>query len=114
MAERQFNAETLEIDDHKEYYHRRQQTWNIWRVFSIECMLEGENFVGLGEERVEEGNDSSFELGVLLGLDRDWWKAFPEDDFADISGNKQTDTITKTISLLEQFIEQLDNQTSES
>jgi hypothetical protein len=32
-------------------------------------VLQGEDLVGFGQEGVEEGDNGTFEFGVLLGLD---------------------------------------------
>ena len=60
----------LEVDNYKEDNHSSQQAGNVRRVFTVEGVLEGQHFVGLGQQGVEEGDDGTFEFGVLLSLDR--------------------------------------------
>jgi len=70
VTQSQFNAESLEVDNYKEDNHSSQQAGNVRRVFTVEGVLEGQHFVGLSQQGVEEGDDGTFEFGVLLSLDR--------------------------------------------
>ena len=90
----------LEVDDDKEYYHRCQQARYIRSVFSVEGMLQRNNFVRFGQQRVEESDNGTLEFCVLLGFDGDGWETFPEDDLTNIGSNEQTDTVSKTVALL--------------
>lgn len=69
VSESQFNAESLEIDNDKEYNDGSQQAGNVGGILTVEGVLQGEDLVGFGQERVEEGDNGTFEFGVLLGLD---------------------------------------------
>jgi hypothetical protein len=59
----------LEVDNDKEYNDGSQQAGNVGGVLTVEGVLQGEDLVGLGQEGVEEGDHSTFEFSVLLGLD---------------------------------------------
>jgi len=69
VSESQFNAESLEVDNYKEYNDSSQQAGNVGGILTVEGVLQGEDLVGFGQERVEEGDYSTFEFSVLLGLD---------------------------------------------
>lgn len=77
-------------------------------------MLECEYFVRLGQRRMEESDDCAFKLGVLLCLDRDRREAFPQDNLTNVRRNEQTDTISETVTFLEELVKQLDNETGDS
>ena len=68
-------------------------------------MLQSENLVRFGQERVEECDDSAFELSVLLRLDRDGREAFPQDDLTDIGCDEERNTVAETIALLKELVE---------
>ena len=59
----------LEVDNYKEYNDSSQQAGNVGGILTVEGVLQGEDLVGFGQERVEEGDHSTFEFSVLLGLD---------------------------------------------
>lgn len=71
---------------------------------TVEGLLEGENFVLLGQEEVEESDDGTLELSSLLSANGDWGERFPEDDLTDVGGDEKGDTATKTVALLKEFI----------
>jgi len=61
---------------------------------------------------MEECNDGSFEFSTLLSSDCDWWETLPEDVLADVGSDKEWDTWTKTVTLLQELIQQDHNNTS--
>ena len=80
---------------------------------SIESLLQRADFVGLGEQEVEEGNNSAFELCALLSPDGDRGETLPEDHFADVRRDEQTDAAAETVAFLQQFIKEQHDQTSD-
>jgi len=112
VAQSKFNAESLEINDNEEDNHCCKQTGDIGGVFSVEGMLNGHNLVRLGQERVEESNDSTFEFGILVGLDGDGGETLPQDDLADVGGDEERNTVSETVSFLEEFIKKLNDDSS--
>jgi len=53
VSESQFDAESLEVDNDKEYNDGSQQAGNVGRILTVEGVLEGEDLVGLSQEGVE-------------------------------------------------------------
>ena len=41
---------------------------------------------------MEEGNDSSFELGTFTSVDCGRWERLPDDSFADVGSDEQRNT----------------------
>lgn len=68
---------------------------------SLESILKCINLVRLGQEEMEESNNSTFKFSSLVSSDSDWGETLPEDVFTDVSGNEERNTTAKTISLLE-------------
>lgn len=77
-------------------------------------MLDGSDFIRSGNQRVEKSNNSTFVFISHIGSYGDGGESFPDDGFTDIGGNEERNTGPETISLLQHFIEQNDNISSES
>lgn len=80
---------------------------------AVESLLQRADFVGLGEQEVEEGNNCAFELCALLSPDRDRGETLPEDHFADVSRDEQTDATAETVAFLQKFIKEQHDQASD-
>lgn len=74
--------------------------------------MKSVELVALCEEEVEECDDCAFEFSALLGSDCDWGETLPEDVLANVSGYEQRDTWAKTVTLLQELIQQDHNDTS--
>jgi len=77
-------------------------------------MLNGHYLVRLSQERVEKRDDGTLELGILVGLNSDRGETFPQDDLADVGGDEERDSISETIALLEELIEELNDNSGKS
>src|SRR5690606_26836291 len=60
---------------------------------------------------MEQSNNSAFEFWTSTSVDGSWAESTPDDILADISGNEQRNTRSKTVSFLQQFVEQDHNET---
>lgn len=69
--------------------------------------------VGLSQQEMEKGNDSTLEFGSLVGSNGDWGERFPEDGLADVGGDEEGDTRAEAVSLLEELIEHEYHESSE-
>jgi hypothetical protein len=104
----------LEVDNDHEDEDGGKEVVNVGESRSVESLLEGGELVGVGDQKVEESNDSTFVLSTLFSLDGNWWEGSPEDVFADVASNEEGDTrSTETPTLAEDFIEHHDNDTGE-
>jgi hypothetical protein len=81
----------LEVDDYEDNQNSREQVGEVGGILSVEGVLEGINFVALGEEEVEESDDCSFELSALISSDCDGGEALPEDVLADVGSDEEGD-----------------------
>lgn len=102
----ELNAETLEVDDNEGHDNGSQQVGNVGRVLSPEGLLKGVKLVLLGEQEMEQSNDSAFKLSTLLSTDGHGGERFPKDNLADVSGDEKRDSTAKTVALLEQLVKQ--------
>ena len=82
---------------------------DIGCVLSVEGLLQGVKFVLFCNQEMEECNDSAFEFCSLLGPNCDWREGLPKDDFTNVGGNEERNTTTKTVSFLEKFVKQDDD-----
>lgn len=106
------DAEALEVDDGGEDDEGCEQVHDVGEILSVECLLESTLLVGPCEEQVEERNDGAFEFWASAGVDGGWRESLPDDGLADVGCDEEGDTASKTVSLLEELIEENDDQAS--
>ena len=80
---------TLEVDDDKENNNGGQEIHQVWQVGSVKGFIEGTNFIILGGQKMEKGDDGSFEFGTTTNVDGGWGECFPDDGFTDIGGDEK-------------------------
>lgn len=107
------NSETLEVDNSGENQESGQEVHDIGEVLAVESLLQGTLLVGPGQEQVEESNDSTLEFGATTGVDGGGRESLPDNGLADVGGNEEGDTTSKTVTFLEQFIEKNDDETGD-
>jgi hypothetical protein len=76
-------------------------------------LIDGSQFILLGGKKVEEGNNGSFEFSSRVSSDGDWAKSSPNNVLANVGGDEERDTRSKSISLLHHFIEHDDDDSGE-
>lgn len=106
------DTEALEVDHSGENEESGQQVHDVGEVLAVESLTKSALLVGPGQEKVEEGNDGTLELGTTASVDGRGGESLPDDRLADVGRDEQRDTATKTIALLEELIKQNDNQAS--
>lgn len=109
----QINPESLEVDDYRKDKDRGQKIHQVWQVLAVKSFSEGSNLVLSSGQQVEETNDGSFELSSTTSVDSGWRESFPDDCFADVGGDEERDPRPETVSFLQQFIQQKDDETSD-
>lgn len=60
---------------------------------------------------MEESNYGTFELSSTASVDGGRTERLPDDSLADVSGNEERDTRSKTVALLEELVQKQYNQT---
>ena len=96
----------LEIDDNQDDNHSCNQIADVWRVLSVEGLLECIEWVLLGQEEVEQGDNGALKLSTLLCSDRNGREALPEDDLTDVGSDEEGDSGAETIAFLEELVKQ--------
>lgn len=61
---------------------------------------------------MEEGDYGTLEFGATAGVDGGGRKCLPHNGLADIGGNEEGDTTSKTVTFLEQFVEENNDEAS--
>lgn len=110
--DRDLNTEALEIDDGGENQKSREEVHDVGEVLAVKGLLESALLVGPGEQEVEESNDGTLEFGTTAGINGCRGESLPDDRLADVGRDEQRNTAAKSISLLQELIEQNDNETS--
>lgn len=107
------NAEALEVDDNGKDNQSREEVHDVGETLPPEGLLEGARLVVPGEEEVEKCDDGTLEFGAATGVDGSGGERFPDDALANIGRNEERDTGTKTVSLLQELIEQDDDESAD-
>ena len=111
--DRDFNPEALKVDDSGENDGGGNEVHNVWKAGTPEGLTKSATLVVPGEEEVEEGNKGTLEFRSTTGIDGGGGKCLPYDGLANVGSNEERDTRTKTITLLEKFIEKNDDESGD-
>ena len=106
------DAEALEVDDTGEDNKGSEEVHDVGEILSIESLLESTLLVWPCQEEVEKRNDGTLEFWATSSVNGGGGESLPDDGLADVGGNEEGDTTSKTIPLLEELIEENDNQAS--
>jgi hypothetical protein len=106
------NAEALQVDDSGEDEECGQEVHDVGQVLAVEGLVESTLLVGPGQEKVEESDDGTLELGATAGVDGRGGEGLPDDRLADVGSNEQRNTAAETVALLEELVKQNNNKTS--
>lgn len=108
--DRDLDAEPLQVNDNSEDDRSGNQVHDVREPFTPESFAECTSLVVPGEEEMKEGNDCTFKLWTATGVDSRRGERLPDDGFANVGSNEKRDAGTKTVTLLEKFIEQDDDE----
>mmetsp|Transcript_18868 Transcript_18868/g.34041 ORF Transcript_18868/g.34041 Transcript_18868/m.34041 type:complete len:400 (-) Transcript_18868:397-1596(-) len=103
---------TLEIDDNHKDQDSREKVGQVGKILTVECLTKSSNFIITGDKKMEESNDSTFELSSTSCVDGGRTERLPDNGFTNVGSNEKRDTGSKTIPLLQKLVESKDNQTS--
>lgn len=106
------NAEALQVDDSGEDEESGQEVHDVGQVLTVESLVQSALLVGPGEEKVEESDDSTLELGATTGVDGRGGEGLPHNGLANVGSDEQRDTAAETVALLEELVKQNNNETS--
>ena len=101
----------MEVDDDTEDENSGHQVHQVGQVLPIKGFTQSSDFVLTSSQQVEQGNDSSFELGATAGVNGSRREALPNDGLANVGSDKKRDSRAQSVSFLEQFVQKQNNQT---
>ena len=107
------NTESLEVDDEGKYGDGSDEVHHVGKPLAVESLLEGARLVVPGEEEMEQGDESSFELGSTASVDGGGGEGLPNDRLADVGSNEEVDSRAESVALLEELVEEDDNESSD-
>ncbi|KFA76187.1 hypothetical protein S40288_10098 [Stachybotrys chartarum IBT 40288] len=96
----------------QDYRDCGEQVHNFEEVLPVGNLLNSALRVVPGDKQVEEGHDGALEPWTTTSIDRDGRQILVH-DVPDVDGNEQRDTTAKTVALLEEFVGQDHNHTSD-
>lgn len=88
----------------------REEIHNVRKTIAVEGFLEGASLVIPCEQKVDEGDDGTFEFRSTTGVDSVGRKGLPNDRLANVGSDEKRDTGTKTVALGEELIEEDDDE----
>ena len=111
--DRDLDTEALEVDDSGEDDGGGDEVHDVGKATTPESLTKGATLVVPGEEEVEEGNESTFKFWSTAGVDGGGRECLPDDGLANVGSNEERDTRTETVTLLEKFVEENDNESGD-
>lgn len=105
------NAEALQVDNGGEDQESGQQVHDVGKVLAVESLVQSTLLVGPGQEKVEQGDDGTLELGATTSVDGGGGEGLPDNGLANVGSDEERDTGAQTVALLEEFIQQNDDET---
>jgi len=111
--DRNLDTETLEVDDSSEDDGGGNEVHDVGKATTPESLTKSATLVVPGEEEVEEGNESTLKFGTTACVDGSGRECLPDNGLADVCSNKERDTRTETVTLLEKFVEENDNESGD-
>jgi hypothetical protein len=83
------DSEALEINDHDENENCGQEVGKVRKISAIKSLSKSTDFIGTGNEKMEQSNNRSFEFSSATSVDCSWRKCFPNDILADVGRNEK-------------------------
>jgi hypothetical protein len=105
------DSPSLEIDDNYKNQDSGQKISQVGKILTVESLTNCLDLVGSRNEEVEKSNDSTLELSSTTSVDGSWTKGLPDDSLANVGSDKERDTRSKTIPLLQELVKSQDNKT---
>lgn len=107
---RDLEPEALQVDDHREHHHRRDQVHHIRQALPPERLPQRAAFIVPREQEVEQADDRALEFGSAAGVDRGGREGLPDDGLADVGGDEEGDAGAEAVSFLEELVEEDDDE----
>jgi hypothetical protein len=106
------HTEALEVNHGGKNEESSQQVHDVGKVLAIKGLTESALLVGPSQQKMEQSNDSTLELGATASVDGGGRESLPDNGLANVGGNEERDSASKAISLLEQLVQENNNKTS--
>ena len=87
--DRDLNSKTLEIDDCGKNNKCGQKIHYVGQVLPVESLTKSSLFIRPSQKKMEECNDSSFELRPAARVDGGWGECFPDNRLANVGCDEE-------------------------
>ena len=111
--DRDLDTEALEVDNSGENDDGCDEVHDVGKATTPESLTKSAALVVPGEEKVEKGNECTLEFRSTAGVDGGGRECLPDDGLANVGSNEERDTGTETVTLLEKFVEEDDNESGD-
>jgi hypothetical protein len=100
----------LQVDDGGKDHNSGNEVHDVWQPLAPEGLLQRAAFVVPGQKEMEERNKSALELGATASVDGGGGEGLPDNRLTNVGGYEEGNTRAETVSLLEEFIEENDDE----
>jgi hypothetical protein len=100
---------TLKVDNHGEDNDGGDQVHAVGQVLPVEGLAKSELLVGPGDEKVDEADNGTLELGTTASVDSGRGESAPDNRLANVGRDEERDTAAETVALLEELVKKDDN-----
>ena len=87
------------------FFFLLKRSHNIGQVLSVESLSKGSELVASGSQKVEQRDHSTLKLSTSSSVDGGRAESLPDNGLANIGGNKQRNTRTKSIAFLKELVQ---------
>lgn len=112
VLDRKIDTPSLEVDDNDKDQNGSHKIGQVGKILTVKRLTKSANLVVTGDEKMEKRNDGTLKLSTATGVDSGRTEGLPDNGFANVGGNEERNTRSKSISLLKELIESKDNKTS--
>lgn len=111
--DRDLDTEALKVNDSGENDDGGDEVHDVGKTTTPESLTKCPTLVVPSEEEVEEGNESALEFWSTASVDGRRRERLPDDGLANVGGDEEGDTGTESVTLLEKFVEENDNESGD-
>ena len=107
------NTEALKVDDSGENDDGGDEVHDVGKTATPESLSKCPTLVVPREKEMEESDEGALEFWSTTGVDGGGRECLPDDRLANVGGNEERDTGTETVTLLEKFVKENDNESGD-
>mmetsp|Transcript_14521 Transcript_14521/g.24067 ORF Transcript_14521/g.24067 Transcript_14521/m.24067 type:complete len:368 (+) Transcript_14521:211-1314(+) len=100
VLDRKVDTPSLEVDNDDKDQDGSHEVGQVRKILTVESLTKSTDLVVTGDEKMEQGDDGTFELSTTTSVDGSRTEGLPDDVLTNVGGDEKGDTRSKTVSLL--------------